>query len=427
MAGDGSRKTIHLGKQSKKQANVWKGKVEDLAAAALGAKVIEDETSRWLNDLPDKMHARLAAVGLVKPRESCSLGPWIEKYIAGRTDMKPRSKTLLEAAKGKLLEHFDSKTPLGSITPEQCSQWREKLATRDASGGQLSEANVKRITGDAKGFFNEAVRRGLVVKNPMSHLASGTTAATNDRYVTPDETEKIINACTDSKVKLLFALARYAGLRTPSESLLLTWRDVDFEKARLNVRSPKTERHAGHERRMVPIVPRLMSMLQDAFDAAPEGQERVIPLRKDGYLNRTLKTAIRRAGIPEWPKLWQTLRSSCEKQWAIQFPQFAVSRWIGHSITVSGKHYASHVPDELFERAAQHPAQYVAVTPHIDKKPTGPEIQNHPDLLSDSAKSELLRIGATGFEPATSRPPVYEHTCEIRRRNGVRPCHDMHL
>jgi hypothetical protein len=36
----------------------------------------------------------------------------------------------------------------------------------------------------------------------------------------------------------------------------------------------------------------------------------------------------------------------------MQFPQFAVSYWIGHSITVSGKHYANNVPDELFRRAS---------------------------------------------------------------------------
>lgn len=34
------------------------------------------------------------------------------------------------------------------------------------------------------------------------------------------------------------------------------------------------------------------------------------------------------------------------------YPQFAVSKWIGHSITVSGKHYANAVPDELFDRVA---------------------------------------------------------------------------
>ena len=34
------------------------------------------------------------------------------------------------------------------------------------------------------------------------------------------------------------------------------------------------------------------------------------------------------------------------------FPQYAVSKWIGHSIAISGKHYANAVPDELFDRAA---------------------------------------------------------------------------
>ena len=34
------------------------------------------------------------------------------------------------------------------------------------------------------------------------------------------------------------------------------------------------------------------------------------------------------------------------------FPQYAVSKWIGHSITVSGRHYANAVPDELLDRAS---------------------------------------------------------------------------
>ena len=38
--------------------------------------------------------------------------------------------------------------------------------------------------------------------------------------------------------KLLFALARYAGLRIPSESPLATLEDVDFQGGRLRVPSP---------------------------------------------------------------------------------------------------------------------------------------------------------------------------------------------
>ena len=39
------------------------------------------------------------------------------------------------------------------------------------------------------------------------------------------------------------------------------------------------------------------------------------------------------------------------------FPQYAVSRWMGHSLTVSGKHYANHVPDELFDLASSRTQQ----------------------------------------------------------------------
>ena len=34
------------------------------------------------------------------------------------------------------------------------------------------------------------------------------------------------------------------------------------------------------------------------------------------------------------------------------FPQYAVSKWIGHSITISGRHYANDVPDELLDKAS---------------------------------------------------------------------------
>jgi hypothetical protein len=67
---------------------------------------------------------------------------------------------------------------------------------------------------------------------------------------------------------------------------------------------------------------------------------------------RQVRAICARAGVELWARLWQTLRASCEKQWAMTFPQYAVSKWIGHSITVSGRHYANDVPDELFQQAA---------------------------------------------------------------------------
>lgn len=127
---------------------------------------------------------------------------------------------------------------------------------------------------------------------------------------------------------------------------------MDFDRGRVTVRSPKTERYEGHERRVVPITPRLMELLQARFDGCREGEDRLVTINGKGALIRPVRRIWARAGVEPWQRLWQTLRSSCEKEWAMTFPQYAVSKWIGHSITVSGKHYANAVPDELFARAA---------------------------------------------------------------------------
>ncbi len=76
-----------------------------------------------------------------------------------------------------------------------------------------------------------------------------------------------------------------------------------------------------------------------------------------------MRRIIKKASVEPWQRLWQTLRQSCEKEWAMTLPQYAVSKWIGHSITVSGRHYANDVPDELYTKAAdgaQRPAQQKA-------------------------------------------------------------------
>ncbi len=246
-------------------------------------------------------------------------------------------------------------------------------------------------SGNVKTIFAEAERRRLVSESPFKHLKSGPTAGSNDRYVTPDETAEILDACPNAETRLIFGLAWLAGLRTPSETHILTWGEVDWNRARLNVRCVKTEHHRGHERREVPITPQLMELLQDRFDEVEPGQERLVKIR-GGHLRRTFEAIIRRSGVAPWKGLWQTLRSSCEKEWAMTFPQYAVSKWIGHSITVSGRHYANDVPDELFTKAAQKAAQYGAA--QARKAPHGQ--QATPQESQGTALHRTLPIGGIG-------------------------------
>jgi integrase len=98
------------------------------------------------------------------------------------------------------------------------------------------------------------------------------------------------------------------------------------------------ERHAGHEQRETPIQPALMAILQDGFDAAPSGQNRIITLSRNN-LRRNLHVIIRRAELKPWAHIFHAMRSSLASDWLAEFPVMDVTKWLGHSPTVAAKHY----------------------------------------------------------------------------------------
>jgi len=428
-SGSGTPKHITLGKVPKRYAESLKVRIEDLASASLHGHAPSDDTTRWLANLDDRMHAKLAAVGLVHERTSVTLKSIMHRYIDEREDeLKIASLRKLRQTERKLLAFFGEDRTMSTITPDDAASWRKSL--RDQ---KLSDAAIRTHCGNVKSMVAEAVRRKRIDENPFAALRSGPTPSKYTRYVTPEEIEAVINACPDSEWRLLFGLARYAGLRIPSESHCLTWADVDFDRARLTVHSPKTERFEGHAQRVVPITPKLMVLLLDRFEAMSsdkaEGDAPIVTIAGKGAVIRRVRRIWATAGVEPWARLWQTLRSSCEKEWAMTFPQYAVSKWIGHSITISGRHYANAVPDELFEQAAntseaalasaQRQAQRKAPeTPRNERKPedtadraTSPKSARcgnlRPDAVSPCPERKWTR-GESNPRPVTvSRAPLH--------------------
>jgi integrase len=75
---------------------------------------------------------------------------------------------------------------------------------------------------------------------------------------------------------VILALARLGGLRTPSETLSLEWRHIDWDKARIIVPSPKTERYSGKASREIPLFGELRPFLEEAYELAEPGQVHVV-------------------------------------------------------------------------------------------------------------------------------------------------------
>jgi hypothetical protein len=160
--------------------------------------------------------------------------------------------------------------------------------------------------------------------------------------------------CPDSQWGTLFALARYGGLRCPSETLNLRWQDIDWDNQRMSVRSLKTEHHAGRESRQVPICPERLPHLAEAFDLAEDGDEFVITRyrRQDANLRTQLQKIIRRAGL----KVWKNLRSSRETELVETFPVHVAAAWLGNTEAVANKHYLQ-VTDDHFTKAVKSGAE----------------------------------------------------------------------
>src|SRR5262249_20847014 len=92
---------------------------------------------------------------------------------------------------------------------------------------------------------------------------------------------------------------------------------------------------------------------EEAFDLAPEGAQYVITRYPDVDKNfRTrLIRIVRRAGLTPWPKLFQNLRASRQRELAALYPLHVVYAWLGNSTLIAHKHYLQ-VTDDYFALAA---------------------------------------------------------------------------
>ena len=123
-------------------------------------------------------------------------------------------------------------------------------------------------------------------------------------------------------------------------------------KNRIRITSTKTEHHDGKGYRVIPLFPELRPYLEAVFDQAEPGTKYVITRYRDGNANlRTqLVRIIERAGVKQWPRIFQNLRSSRETELTEEYPIQVACAWIGNSEAVAKKHYLQ-VTEEHFQRA----------------------------------------------------------------------------
>lgn len=428
---ESKQKSLRLGRCTKRTAqNALTGFERVLESRRTGSTIHPDGV-RWLEAIDDRLHARVARLGLCQPREGAAvvtLADLLERFDAAAA-VKASTRAAYRQTTESLRAHLGGSTPLASITAAHADTWRRAIAepvTVKSDDGaptakRLAPATVAKRVHVARTIFRRAVRWGLITSNPFSELRAG-SQSNPDRafYVDAESIRAIMHACPDDQWRAIVALSRFAGLRCPSEIAALRWGDVNWERGRLMVRSPKTAGHEGHAIRVVPIAPELRPILQDLFDAAEPGAEAVVPRLRDGTVNlrTTFRKIIAKAGVKPWPRLFHNMRASCATDWVERFPAHVVAGWLGHSPLIAARHYlqtrdahfnlaagfgeaAANPATEPASNAATHTRPIATTDPHQE-----PQTPANQGLLVGVGVGcdpvENRPMGATGFEPVTS-------------------------
>ena len=348
----GKRYSIRLGKLDMKQAQKIKTKVEELLACIETALPWSLELTNWINSIGEDLTASLVKVGLLPTlKASTELKAFIKNYIESRTDAKLNTQNAMVSAMKLAISFFGANTQIQTITRADCNNFKIHLQ------GKYSLAYTGTTIKIVKRFFTAAIHANQIIKNPFDGLKiPAQKNASRQFFVDRPMFDKLLEACPDHQWKMIIALARIGGLRTPNEVVLLKWTDINWHLGKFLVHSPKTEHHAGKGQRFVPLFPVLKELLEEGFNQAKDGEIYVINRYRHSKQNlrTTFIKIILRAGLIPWPKLINNLRSSRSTELVRGgCPMHLLTAWLGNSEKIQNDHYLQ-VNDTDYENPSRY-------------------------------------------------------------------------
>jgi integrase len=349
----GTRTTVYLGKITKAQATTIDMRLHELQnSARLGLK--PDRTvADWLSCCSAEFVDRLDRIGLLRtwdrPTACPTVSQWIDRYLSDRTDFSRWTLKGWKTARLYIEADYGNRA-LDKLTIADAKQFTRTLLSHG-----LASSTASKIVQRFKQLLTHAVDSGRIATNPFESVTiAARPNKSRQHYVPIDVAEKVLDAMPCTQMRLVFALARWSGLRVPHEPLALTWQDVDWAQNRLRI-SSKTK--TGE--RTIPIVPIVRRLLDELDQVTAPGATHILTRARASagtHWRNGLLAAIRAANVQPWEKLWINLRASCRTDMQAFFPDHVCNAWLGHSSRVAAQHYLMITSDH-WQQATAHAAE----------------------------------------------------------------------
>lgn len=336
---------------------------------------VSPETTDWLKTLSDRDHKKLEKHGLIGRRQDPGhdrLFGLCELWLSNR-DVEPSSAEVYGRTIQNLQICFPHDPYVARMSRDDGNTFWVYLNERGSlrTGGPLADTTATKRICTAREILSLGMKLRLVDENPFAKQRSWKFAETTEQNkveVRREWISAVLEICPDPEFRLIICLARYAGMRIPSEPLVLKWSDVLWDRNRLMLDQAKTKP------RVMPLFPEVRQALEELFESLPDGASDDIIVNYRGitgtaWRNR-LERLLRQAGILQWPRLWHNMRATCESELFAKHPPHVVCEWLGNSVRVAVKNYtramdadfdSASSPTEITEDEDQHPNQHPEV------------------------------------------------------------------
>lgn len=355
---DKNRQTIPLGKCSKSLAESVKKRVESLLVAKILGGEVDQADAVWIAGKGKHFRPQLARVGLIpggepepEPQKK-SLDSFLDEFVAKNSiGKKPATIIVWKQAIKTLKANMPQGILLADVTIGHAKHFHEQL-----KAGKLGPTTAHKRLQFATQFFQYAVEWKWIKENPFKSIKNRKPKTFSNVEVRRDQIDLVMAKC-NSTWKAIVALSRYGGLRCPSETLSLTWGDIDWENSRMSVPEPKVAHHEGRGIRSCPLFPELRSILEELFKEStidgkyPSPESFVIDKpayraaanTERGWANANLRTQflkiLTRARVAPWPRLFHSMRATRQTELEAMFPLHVVCSWLGNSESVAKDSY----------------------------------------------------------------------------------------
>lgn len=263
------------------------------------------------------------------------------------------------------MEYFDieSLDDIKKITPSDVQDWMFHLVKDSNSKNATSAHNTANARFRVlRTFFNWLVSFKYLESSPCESVDPYKEEKNLKVYLTAEERDKMINACTNLKNKLLISLAFYTGMRR-TELVNVKIKDIENGKITINGK--------GKKQRRLPLNKYVLSLIDKYLKIRDDNSEYLFVSSRSGFSSdledgdyhqitpeayrQIVKTTAKRAGFDE-EKINKISTHTLRRSFAIQLTtdaqasSFQVQKALGHASITTTERYIDAAGSEIADK-----------------------------------------------------------------------------